>query len=148
MKQKECKCSICENGPEATSKFEQEMMAKYGWYVHMVQDPNYPLGINYHTHGLDHTYKVMDIQIVYPLPSDIAMNLFHECVGYIDHHGFIEENVGIDKIIRNYKCKFLKVQESGRDVLRMIIPDKDGNLGLDASGNFKDQHKDISYLYN
>jgi len=143
-----CKCFVCQNGIESLEDFEKTMMEKHGWYAHLVPDPSFPLGINCHTHGLDHTFNHRDLQIIFPLNDKILIHLLHNCVDYIKENKHIPIEKELTGIIQDYHCKFVRAQECDRDVLRMIVPDKYGNLGFDMDGVFKKQYQDISYLYN
>jgi hypothetical protein len=66
----EHKCFVCDQKEagastwetrEALKAWEAEQLEKHGWYIHYVQGPNFPLGLNAHTHGLMEKFNHMDL---------------------------------------------------------------------------------------
>ncbi len=134
----ECKCDICRLGIEAAFGIQEEAMEKYGWYVHFVMDDlDYPYGMNVHTHGLADSQKHPDLQICLPMSAkschEILINAIEDNVkkGIIFEHGkkygnIIMPSPGSGKM--SYLVLFLNAKENGRDVLRMVFPEKDGGF--------------------
>jgi hypothetical protein len=119
------------------------MMREHGWFAHYVADPNMPLGVNFHTHGLIESFGHIDLQIVFPLDSRIARGLFTDTIALIKAKPglVIEPDKEISGIIFKYKTLFILATENDRQVLRMIIPDKDGHLAENKlSGNYAMQY--------
>lgn len=119
-------------------------METYGWFAHYVGDDDAtPFGANFHTHGVPHSFGHKDLQIVFPLPQRVTHTLLTNAVeqikkGVVFHHG--DE---VEGIVRNYKVRFVEAVENSRAVLRMIIPDKDGNLHeSNMTGEFGRQYED------
>jgi hypothetical protein len=147
MHPNECKCAYCEMGVEEVQKMEQECMERDGFYAHLVaKDENSPTGFNAHTHGLMVSWNHPDLQLVIPMKGEVVMGLFWAAVNHIKDDGVTYQDGDVAENIagNNYKVKFIKVQEAGRDVLRMIIPDVEGNLDVeDITGVYRHQYCDL-----
>jgi len=132
-----CKCRLCSlmttmTKDEALQQFlreQEEMMKKYGWFAHYVNDDSeYVLGINYHTHGLPETYDHPDLQIVFPLEPKLAHSLFWNVINKIKDGEHFKDGDTAEGIVKGYSVKFMEAVENDRTVLRIILPDKSGNL--------------------
>ena len=124
-------CEVCRDGVEAFEERQEELMEKHGWVTHYVFDDK-TLMINCHTHGLVEKFGHPDLQIVLPLPGKTCNGIMHTCVERIEK-GEVLSGV-VDHILSNdYLVLFVPAKEGGRDVMRLILPDKDQNLY-----NFKD----------
>lgn len=123
------KCECCENPTEALRK-QEELFDKFGWIIHMVANDDGSL--NAHTHGLPEKYGHIDLQIALNMPPNVIGSVMHTIVDEIAAGRTFKEGEIADKIIKPpYKVTFVKRMECGREVLRVIIPDKDGNLEQD-----------------
>jgi len=125
----ECEC--CKFGPEEMERREQKAMRQYGWFSHIVpEDPDSPLNFNAHTHGFGVTFDQPDVQIVLPLPQKVLGHVLHSLADKIRDEDYkMETGVPVEGILHgNYKVMFVKAVECDRQVFRMILPDKDGNL--------------------
>ena len=151
MHKKTCECRLCQlketmSDDEAISAFQRqqmEMLAKYGWFAHYVSDdPDAPMGVNFHTHGMDETFDHPDLQIVFPIDPKIAHSLFWEAINQIKSGKKFRDGDVVDKIVGNgFSVKFVEAQENERTVLRMILPDKYGNLDrADLAGTMAEQY--------
>ncbi len=150
-----CRCTICEaveNGAtleEARAQFEQwaqEKMKEYGWYAHFVSDDeDSPTRFNTHTHGLPETFQHLDLQIVVPMPEKIAHGIFCNIVHRLKEGERYEDGDVLEGILGNgYKCKLVQAIEDERTVLRVIVPDKRGNLDADTLiAPFNRQYADL-----
>lgn len=134
-KESECGCGdpncyAGKHGFEAMAQKEAEFIEKYGWYVHFIDDdPNMPLGVNFHTHGVSETFKHRDFQIVLPLQSGVAHTVFAEVVDRVNKGEIFEHNEATDDVIGNdFKVKFVNALDGDRRVLRIILPDSSGSL--------------------
>ena len=143
MRKDKYKCEACEQGLEAVIELEKKHMKKYGWYAHCVQSGDYqtPMGFNYHTHGFPETLAHRDIQIVLPVDMkichSIATTIFNKLQNYEPSaywDGDLEEG-----IIKDYPVEFMEAMESGREVLRVILPDKNGKFGDEAEPPYNKQ---------
>lgn len=106
---------------------ETRAMVDKGWFAHAVHgDPQSPTNFNYHTHGFRKTLGHLDIQIVLPMREtichDIAGTIFHR----IQEGETFKDRDKISEIIANFDVVFIQVREKGRDVLRVILPGKNG----------------------
>lgn len=111
--------------------FEAECMDKYGFYVHMVfftKPTNAKKYMNHHTHGLPETYNHKDIQLVFIMPTNIIGGIFHSIVDRIKDGVIFEPGKRYDQVLVGYDVKFIDAVENGREVLRVILPDKEGRF--------------------
>ena len=105
-------------------QLHDENMKKHGWYAHYVfDDTDSPMGANAHTHGFEETWKHPDIQIVYPIPGEVAHGIFWTVVGHLKEGKRYEPGVRYGEILDKYDVMFAWAKEGGRKVLRMILPD-------------------------
>jgi len=107
--------------------WEMEMLASYGWYSHIVDDPNMPTGMNFHTHGLDLSWGHRDIQIVIPYP-EICRGVSICIVESIKKGMKFQAGETYDKILKDKSVKFVNAKDGKRDVLRVIFPDLNDHL--------------------
>lgn len=128
----------CEHGhPECQGRDfdkEKELLKETGFFCHgvMGDEENSPSGYNFHTHGLPETYDHPNIQIVYPIPPDVFQSVINSAVGAIKDRGVkFELNVAYDHILEGMNVQFAWAVEEGRDVLRMILPDQDGETMME-----------------
>jgi hypothetical protein len=108
---------------------EGRAMSKHGWYAHAeVGDPQSPTSYNYHTHGFVESLGHLDIQVVLPMPESqchaIATTVYQRIR---DGTRFDDGDVS-SKIIPNFSVRFIKVRESDREVLRVILPGRNGEV--------------------
>ncbi|SEN50448.1 DUF4262 domain-containing protein [Lihuaxuella thermophila] len=109
-----------------TKNWENEMLEKYGWYIHYQTDGN---RIDAHTHGLSENFNHPDLQIVLPISHEAVQGIFRELVDQIKEGKVFEEGKRYDAMIGGkYQVEFIKVPESGREVLRILFPDPKGKL--------------------
>ena len=127
-------CAACEQGMDAVIAHDTVAFNRYGWYAHIVQaDPDYPFGVNYHTHGLLQSLKHKDFQICLCLSPEIAHSIVSDLVEHIKAGETFEAGKVASGIIRGgYNITFANAKECDRDVLRIIFPDKEGALSRDV----------------
>jgi hypothetical protein len=135
-------CKNCEDPDFDYASWEFEMMEKYGWYVHFVQDDSSPTGMNIHTHGVRETFKHPDFQIVIPLPQEIIQNILHGMIKQIKDGGSFDVDERYDSVINGFDVKFIWADECDRKLLRIIFPDKEGKLD---AGTFVDKDYELQY---
>lgn len=103
----------------------QDMINKHGWAVHFVpMDNNH---VNIHTHGLQENYNHADLQITCPLPPKTAHSILAEIVHNVKLGERYKEGRN-SRIIRNFDVELKEYMESGRKVLRILLPDTKGVL--------------------
>ena len=108
---------------EYLANLEQKCLRTEGWYAHMVPS-------NYHTHGLPMSFNHHpDIQVVLPYDSRIIHRLVREVVARISKGEVFLPGEPVAGIIHNLNVVFVEAMEAeNHAVLRMIIPDAQGNL--------------------
>jgi len=121
----------------ALSKKQQESIEKAGWWAHIVPSgDNTPFGYNYHTHNFEEKFNHLNIQIVYPLPPDLAHALILDVIeNIIEAKVKIQVGQKYEGVMANYKVEFIRAVETGRNVWRMVLPDANGGY----SGKFAKQ---------
>lgn len=128
-KKNNCQCFSCNNGIEATREMEKNSIKKYGWYAHFVFDQTEaPYEINIHTHGLVETANHKDLQICFPLQQQTAHAILSNVIHRIKEGEVFEAGKKYSKILDGYDVLFINANEDGREVLRMIMPNKDGSF--------------------
>jgi hypothetical protein len=127
-----CNCDMCHGGMtfDDLKAKEVEMTEKYGFFSHYVSDPNCKY-VNYHTHGFRKTWEHDDLQIVIPLPPNIANNLFWTFADRVKAGERFAAGARVDKIVHGHQVILKKAKEGDRDVLRIILPDKNGRFPED-----------------
>lgn len=114
-------------GPRARAEaYEREMMEKLGWYWHYVLDDPQPPFANIHTHGFEKTFGQPDVQIVFPLPPEMAQGVLNSIVDLLKKGVRLEPGKRYAEVLQDFEVEFALAEESGRRVLRFILPDKDG----------------------
>lgn len=141
-RKEECVDGGRESRKEAFSQWERDCVAKHGWYAHFVtdDDPGSPTGFNCHTHGLSETLGCLDLQIVFPMDPTLAHQFMSMMIEELKRGTKIEPGQFYDCVLEGYNVTFGVASECGRQVHRMILPDKEGNLlESDLSGDFLTQ---------
>ena len=115
----------------------EEMLKKHGWFIHgNYEDMAFPYSVNIHTHGLE-SMGHLDLQICFPLALDEAHVVIMTIVHMIRNGKSFTPGIQYPDIINKYKIEFGESKEDGRVVLRVIFPDKYGNI----RGEEKEQWK-------
>lgn len=143
--QTDCQCDICNHpdgvdaGLVAFREKQKQLIEKYGWVVHCVSGTENR--VNYHTHGFDETQNHLDFQIVYPIDAQIAHSIFGNLFNEIKAGSVFYADENYSGIIQGYKIRLIRAIEGERPVLRVILPDRDGNLlPEDLEGTFAEQY--------
>lgn len=154
----DCECQVCqanfgmsyEDRRKKIIEQQKTYLDKYGFYVHFVfDDHTSPTKVNIHTHGLPETYQHFDFQIVVPLNSGVAHSILTTLVENVKSGVVYWDGDYASNIIRNYQVKFLETIENDRQVLRVIFPDRNGNLEFeDMELGYKSQYDGIIDVSN
>lgn len=126
-------CKACTEGMDKVIEREKKNMKEHGWYAHIVlDDPGCPYNYNLHTHGVPGSFGHPDLQICAPLDPKVAHGIIGNIIEQIAHLGKKYE-IGIlivdDKVTcGGFPFLLAKAKECGRDVLRVIVSDKNKNL--------------------
>jgi hypothetical protein len=109
---------------------QDQMMKQRGWIMHYVLYPPFPSGewVNCHTHGLQAKFGHVDFQLVYPLGLDTANNIMDLLVEQIEAGRKFAPGDKPTEIIKRFPVTFVAAVEDHNQVLRIIFPDRDGNL--------------------
>lgn len=157
---KRCPCASCAaiaagKSPEQAIKdhlaWAEEQLRKHGFYVHLVAagDDTSPTGFNAHTHGLAEGHQHPDFQIIIPLAEAVALELFHNLADRVKGGERFASGQLVSEIISSAGglVKLIDATEGDRPVLRVVLPDRHGNLGLGAiggdGGGFDLQYQDV-----
>jgi hypothetical protein len=110
--------------------WEEANIREYGWFVHfIVQDAETPTGFDAHTHGLRETCGHLDFQIVIPLPEKVAHGILINLADRVKAgEKFVAEQTVADVLANDLLVKLIEATEGGRQVLRVILPDKKGKV--------------------
>ena len=121
------KCVRCSGqmSVEEMKAWENKCMEKYGFFMHFV-----PLGeyLNAHTHGVFDSFKHPDLQLVLPVSGAVGGSILRTVVNRIKKGETFKPGQDYQEIAQGYPVRFMKAVENGRDVLRLIFPDRDGRF--------------------
>ena len=107
----------------------EEMLKRNGWYAHYVfDDSSCPYSVNIHTHGLPAKYEHLDLQMCFPLDARLAHDILCEIVFMVSEGIKFTPGIKYKNILQYADVEFAEAKDDGRIVLRVILPDKDGNL--------------------
>jgi len=115
-------CLGCKEGLGAVVEWEMNCMEKYKFYSHFVANDPEPYA-NFHTHGIDLSWKHPDFQIVVPMDPKIALDLFWSFVERIKEGERFGAGDVVQKIIKGHDVRLIEAVECGRKVLRIVLPD-------------------------
>lgn len=141
--EQDCKCAVCNEGIEAVRTWERECMEKHGWYAHFLYEQG-----EMHTHGISKTFDHPDLEIKLPLDPKVGHSLFHNAVDLIKSGLRFEDGVLCNRIISNFNVKFVAAIENDRPVLRIILPDPQGELDEDKMEEaYASQYSDLPVVW-
>lgn len=122
-----------------------KQLQEYGWYAHFVpEDPDFPNHINYHTHGLLENFGHPDLQICFPVSTEVAHGIFSEIVDVIKSGGqFQAGNKYAGILAGDFIIELIHAVECGRMILRIVFPNKSGTYEGDIfSSQFEQTYLD------
>ena len=115
------------HGIEAAEKMQQKCIEKYGWYLHHVTDDSFcPNNTNSHTHHLTESFGHKDFQVCLNIRPDIIHAILTNLVEEIKKGAKYEVGKKYDGILTGYQVEFIDAIETGREVLRLLLPDENG----------------------
>jgi hypothetical protein len=144
-----CRCDACESGDSpgdakvTREAWEAKMLAEYGWFADIVEDTSETrTGVSLHTHGLSEMVPPhRNLEIVFPLDPKILLPIVAKVVEKIKEGQKFEAGKDYGGFVKGYDIRFVEAEECGRPVLRIILPDKDGNLDRESlTGTFEKQY--------
>lgn len=120
--------------PEELAAQEAAHMEREGWYSHYVfPEDDHSRAVNCHTHGVRESFGHPDLQLVLPIAPEKASDLLRSFVLEVKKGRYFKDGQVVDDLLQDgFKVKFVKVDEGGREVLRVILPDPQGNVEKDA----------------
>ena len=119
------------------------------WIIHYVfDDPApYPYLCNAHTHGMA-KYQHPDFQLVLNLPQEHICYLLNT-LGMREQSWDTYHDVDmVSGIYEDCSIRLKKVRETGRDVLRLIIPDKRNRFPEDENCMEPYRHQELEMFEN
>ena len=139
-KPKKLVCDMCENKIEDYAIWEAQQLAEWGFYMHIVIDADYensPSGFNAHTHGMNHLNHP-DFQITISIGQDVISAIFHNLCAKVKKGMRFKDGDILDNVIGGgFKVRLSTATECGNEVLRVILPDLNGNiLPTDIDNNY------------
>jgi hypothetical protein len=131
--------------------WEAVKQEKHGWSAHSVfyemkdrpEKKGIPYQWNHHTHGVVERFDHPDLQIVLPLAPAIVGSIFNTMVEIIKEGGcYILTNKEYEGVLGGgFKVRTRWATEGRRQVLRVILPDSQGNLAEDKiHRDYRDQY--------
>lgn len=94
------------------------------WIIHYIINDVGPGGIiNAHTHGME-KYGHLDFQVVLPLPAKHICYLLNTIGKRVQSGEKYHSGNLVDGIYEDCPIRLQQFRETNRDVLRLIIPDK------------------------
>lgn len=100
--------------------YEQE----FDWFMHnVIVDRGPDMTANNHSHGLEHFYNHPDLQIVLRLDPRLCAELMENMARRIRNGERFKDGDEVSNIIERMNVRLHECVESGRHVLRMILPD-------------------------
>jgi hypothetical protein len=140
---KTCNCERCKLGEAVFEEKRQKLLKEYGFTINFVEDDEKsPTFYNICSSGLPESFNHKEIQIVLPLPKETAAQLFHTIVNRIKKGEKFAPNIKYDKIIENWDVMFIDVKYYDSNILRLILPDRHGNL----ERNIMEEGISVQYL--
>jgi hypothetical protein len=122
---------------------EAQWLAEQGWYSHYVfgVDLTRPHIVDAHTHGLREKFGVPEFQIVLKLPQGMVNELFHVLVDRLKTGARFEAGKDYSDVLSDgFLVRMVAASDSfGVTVLRVILPDSQGNFGATAEPPWNDQ---------
>jgi hypothetical protein len=133
---------------EDISPQEQEFLESYGWCSHFVVGKDHGRQqVNYHTHGLPEHYGHLDFQFVLPIDRDVLHAFATKLVDRVKKGERFVAGMHVSGLMGQYEVLLIQTNESRsmrRSVLRVILPDKTGNLDrATLKGIFASQFEEL-----
>lgn len=94
------------------------------WIIHGVCDGQF---INFHTHGIER-YSHMDFQMVLPYPQKEVCRILNTLGLRVQAGERFKNGDLISGIYEDCDVRVTEFEETGRTVLRVIVPDKDNRF--------------------
>ena len=113
---------------ELRNEFEQELLARDGWVMRAFAHSGPHKIADHRTAGLRENFNHPDLQIYFPLSGQIALDTFHTVVGLIKQGARFKDGDISRDVAEELPVKFISVLIDNTEFLRVIIPDKQGQI--------------------
>lgn len=99
------------------------------WIIHFVFDQPgpFPYLANYHTHDMEN-YRHLNFQVVLAFPYEHACYLLNEMGLRVQAGKTFQDGDLVSGLYEDCDVRLKKVRETGRYVLRLVIPDKNNRF--------------------
>lgn len=113
--------------------FDETTLREHGWLIHYLSgsDGEYGGLANIHTHGLQENFHHPDFQVVMPIPPEVIHPILTLLAEEVKGGRVFEPYVRQERVLKGMDVIFLPYRESGREVLRLVLPDPTGKLPED-----------------
>lgn len=113
---------------------ELKSLERHGFFIHYHNDLTDKEGtMNAHTHGLEKSHKHLNLQLVVKLPQSVAEGVLWAAVRSIKDGGKFQSGIPSSNVLEGFNVTFIEAKEGGRNVLRLILPDKTGSLNSEEA---------------
>lgn len=104
------------------------------WIIHYIIDDHgpFPYLCNAHTHGMEE-YNHLNFQVVINFPAEHYCYLLNTIAMRVKNGELFQDGDMVSGLYTDCDIILKKVRETGRDVLRLIIPDKHNRFPEDPS---------------
>ncbi len=125
------------------------MCTNIDWIIHYIlDDPGpYPYLCNAHTHGMG-KYRHPDFQMVLNLPQEHICYLLNTMEMRVQGGETFHDGDMVSGIYEDCSIRLKKVRETGRDVLRLIIPDKHNRFPENENCMEPYRHQELEMFEN
>lgn len=112
-------------------------MNMYGFFTHAVMPcEHHPDAVyNVHTHGLEKSNNHKDLQIVLPVDPRSAHKIIWIVVHLIEDGFKCIPGKRTSEVFEGADVEFMLAEETGRQVIRILLPDENGKLPSDEDCN-------------
>lgn len=124
----------------------KQKIKEHGYYIHYAPPEGNQDFVDYHTHGLEQSRNHKDFQVLLPAGADILYSqttyspmvampadfttickIISGLVDLVDKGAVFQSGMELYEPIYNYSVKIVDSTENGRAVLRILLPDENGN---------------------
>jgi hypothetical protein len=120
-------CAEHEHTPEENDAWERQCMEEFGFFSHYVPDAAERF-VNLHTHGFDESWGHPDFGIVLPITMELGTVILQRLAELVKGGEQFVDGGTYDHVLQGLRVRMVSVPETGRKILRVLIPDKAGVL--------------------
>lgn len=124
-------------------EWERQCLKTHGWFAHYVDGIELvPNGVNFHTHGFE-SKGHPDFQVVVNCPQRVVHSIFSNLYQKVEKGEKFEHGGQYYGIIIGFPVLMLMAYEDDRQLLRIILPDTQGNLEKSRMSSLRFQYDDL-----